>query len=258
MEAIVTAGGMPKPDDPLYAYSQGRPKALIELGGRPMIQWVLDAMGDSANVDRVVVAGLADQHGLTCAKPMAFVPNQGGMLQNIRAGVLKALEINPRAEFVVNVSSDIPATEGGMVDWVIDEALKTEHDLYYSAIARAVMESRYPGSNRSYLKLRDVEVCGGDIHIIRAKLITSHQELWERLLESRKSVVKQAALIGFDTLFLLLIRRLTLGGGVQRVNHRLGIRGRVLLCPYAEIAMDVDKPFQLDIVSADLQRKDLV
>ena len=34
MDCVITAGGVPKPDDPLYVYTQGKPKALLEINGR--------------------------------------------------------------------------------------------------------------------------------------------------------------------------------------------------------------------------------
>ena len=45
MDAIVIAGGIPQPEDPLYTYSHGDSKALIDVAGKPMVQWVLDALG---------------------------------------------------------------------------------------------------------------------------------------------------------------------------------------------------------------------
>jgi hypothetical protein len=33
----------------------------------------------------------------------------------------------------------------------------------------------------------------------------------------------------------------------------LGVRGRILLDPYAETGMDVDKPGQFELVKADLE-----
>lgn len=37
MDAIVTAGGIPKPDEPLYVRTQGQSKALLDVNGKPMI-----------------------------------------------------------------------------------------------------------------------------------------------------------------------------------------------------------------------------
>ena len=142
-----------------------------------------------------------------------------------------------------------------MVDWVIDTALETEDDFYYNLISREVMESRYPGSNRSFVKLKDVEVCGGDLNVVRVAATYGNDELWDKLVSARKNAFKQAALFGFVTLILMLTRRLSLEDAVPRVEKQLGIRGRAILCPYAELAMDVDKPHQFEILQADLDKQ---
>ena len=54
MDCLVLAGGRPAPDHPLYAETRGAPKALIEVGGRPMIEWVLEALRGAASIDRPV------------------------------------------------------------------------------------------------------------------------------------------------------------------------------------------------------------
>lgn len=37
LPAIVIAGGIPKEGEPLYPLSQGKPKALLPIAGKPMI-----------------------------------------------------------------------------------------------------------------------------------------------------------------------------------------------------------------------------
>jgi GTP:adenosylcobinamide-phosphate guanylyltransferase len=258
MDAIVTAGGFPEEDDPLYPFTKGESKALLEIAGRPMIQWVLDALDEAQKVERVVVVGLEREDRIKCDKLVAVVPNQGEMLENIRGGTRKVLEINPNAAYVLSVSSDIPAIRGEMADWTVGSALESQHDLYYSVIPKAVMESRFPHSRRSYVRLKDMDVCGGDMNVFRAELIATEGDMWERIIASRKNALKQAALIGYGTLFLLLLRRLTIQGAVKRAGKRLGIRGRALVSPYAEIGMDVDKPYQLELLRADLESRALV
>src|SRR3972149_4319946 len=140
MDAIVTAGGIPQPDDPLYAYSNGESKALIDVAGKPMIQWVLDALGGARGVDNVIIIGLSPKSNITCKKPLHFISNQGRMLANIVAGVDKALELNRQTKYVLVVSSDIPGIKAGMVDWLIDTSMKTKDDLYYGVVSRPVME----------------------------------------------------------------------------------------------------------------------
>jgi hypothetical protein len=41
----------------------------------------------------------------------------------------------------------------------------------------------------------------------------------------------------------------------QRVSRHLKIRGRAIFCPYAEAGMDADKPFQVDILRRDLEKR---
>ncbi len=255
MDAIVTAGGIPQPGDPLYTYSNGDSKALIDVAGKPMVQWVLDALGDSKKVDNVIVIGLSPKSGLTCKKPLYYISNQGRMLSNIVAGVNKALELNKKNEYVLVVSADIPALKADMVDWLVKTCMETKDDLYYGICPREVMDARYPTSNRTYTKLKDMELCGADINVIHVSMATDHLDTWEQLIGNRKSPLRQAAVIGLDTLFQLFTRQFTLQGLVERASQRIGIKGRVLVWDRAEPCMDVDKPHQLEIMREDMARR---
>jgi GTP:adenosylcobinamide-phosphate guanylyltransferase len=253
MEAVVIAGGKPAPGEPLYPDTQGKYKALLDIAGKPMIQWVLDALSGSKCVEKIILVGLEPDAGPTSAKPIIYLPDQHGMLENIRSGVLKALEINPKSYHILTVSSDIPGITPEIVDWVADTAMQTDHDVYYNVITRQTMEGRYPGSRRSFVRLKDIEVCGGDLNVIRSTTIISHEDLVKRLVDARKSALKQAALLGFDTLFMLLFHLVTLKRAEEIASQRLGVKGRAVVCPYAEVGMDVDKPFQLEIMRRDLE-----
>ena len=254
MDAIVTAGGIPQPDDPLYEYSQGNSKALIDVAGKPMVQWVLDALGDAKKVDRIVIVGLSPKSNLVCKKPLHYISNQGRMLANIVAGVNKVIELNPRTQYLMIVSSDIPTIKGEMVDWLIGTAMKTRDDLYYGVCPREVMEKRFPGSNRTYTKLKDMEVCGADMNIIHVSMATEHLDTWEQLIGNRKSPFRQAAVIGLDTLYQLWRGKFTLQALAERASERIGIKGRAIVWDKAEPCMDVDKAHQLELLRRDLTR----
>lgn len=254
MDAIVTAGGIPQPGEPLYEYTQGQSKALLDVAGKPMIQWVLDALNAAQSVGNVVVVGLPEDCGLIGSKIGGYLPNQGGMLNNIKAGIAKITSLNPEVRHILLVSSDIPTITSEMVDWVVNTAQQTDEDAYYNIIPRETMEKRFPGSKRTYTRFKDIELCGGDMNVVRASLSTN-DEFWEKVIASRKNALKQASLVGFDTLILLLFHAITLEGAVKKVTKRIGLTGRALVCPYAEVGMDVDKPNQLEIVRADLARQ---
>lgn len=255
MDAIVTAGGIPQPQDPLYSYSHGNSKALIDVAGKPMIQWVLDALGDARHVDNVIVMGLSPKSGVTCKKPLHFLSNQGRMLANIVTGVNKSLELNHKNEYVLIVSSDIPTIKPEMVDWLVETCMQTKDDLYYGVCSRELMERRFPDSRRTYTKLKDIQLCGADIHVSHIRMATEHLDTWESLIGNRKSPLKQASIIGLDTFFQVFTRSITLEDLVAKISGRLGIQGRAILWPHAEPCMDVDKPHQLELLRADLERQ---
>ena len=255
MDAVLTAGGIPQPDEPLYSYSKGEAKALIDMAGKPMIQWVLDALSNARTIDRVVLIGLTEKSNLACKKPLTYLSNQGKMLENLKAGTAKVMEINPQAKYVLFVSSDIPSITGEMVDWVVNTCMQTQDALYSTFSRREAMEKRFPASKRTYTPLKDMEVCGGDMNVVRAAIVSENSEFWSKLIEARKNPAAQAAMIGMDIIFKFVFRQLTIDDVIQRVADKLGLKGRAMVCPYPEVGMDVDKPHQLELMRADLAKR---
>ena len=255
MDAVVTAGGIPGPDEPLYPHTQGNPKALLDIGGKPMVQWVLDALSGAKQVENVVLIGLAEESGVTCTKPLYFIPNCNSMIENLLAGINKVAQINPSATRALLVSSDIPGITSEMVDWEINTCLQSDVDLCYTVVKREVIEARYPSSKRTFSRLKDMEVCGGDMNVVKTSVASANKEIWERLVATRKNPIKQAAIIGYDTLLMMVLRRFTLDQAVKNVAARLHMTGTAIVCPYAEVGMDVDKPHQLEMIRADLAER---
>ena len=253
IDAVLTAGGGNKPSDPLYPFTQGKPKALLPIAGKPMVQWVLDALAACDQINRVVVIGLQPEHGLTAgSKVLDYLPDTGNLVDNMRTGLERVLQLNPQANYALGVSADIPGLRAEHVNWLIDTCLQTDHDAYYALIERQVMEARYPTSRRTYTHLKGKVVCGGDMNLFATRLVRNDPALWQRITAARKNVFKQASLIGLEMLFLLAVRQLTIERATQQFSQRLSIRGRVVLCPYAEVGMDVDKPSQYAMMEKDL------
>jgi GTP:adenosylcobinamide-phosphate guanylyltransferase len=256
MDAIVTAGGIPLPEEPLYPATLGQSKAMVDVAGKPMIQWVLDALSEAKTIDNVIIVGLTEKMGLKCSKKMYFVQNQGKMVPNLQAGARKVKEVTPSAKHALMVSSDIPGITGEMVDWVVNTDMQTDLDVYYHVIQREVMEGRYPGCKRTWTHLKGMEVCGGDMNVGGLRLLLGEDtDIWDKITDARKSPLKQAALVGFDTAFLLLTGRLTLEKAETNIMKRLNITGKAIVCPYAEVGMDVDKLFQLELMREDLKKQ---
>ena len=252
MDVILTAGGIPEPDDPLFAITNGLPKALMQIGGQTLIQWSLDALSKAASIDNVVLVGLPAGAEIHYSGKLIRMENQGDLVSNITVAAQKLLENGASSPYALVMASDVPTVQPEILDWLTGQVEQAASDLVYTVVAREVMESRFPDSHRSYIKLKDVAVCGGDINAIRLEKINYDNPIWRRLVDTRKNALKQASLLGFDTLFLVLIRALTLAQTESRVCRKMGIAGKLLLSPYAEIAMDVDKPAQFELLDQEL------
>lgn len=254
VDAVIAAGGVPQPGEPLYPFTQGRSKALLPMGGRPMIQWVLDALSGAACVRSIVVAGLAPNEApLVARQPLGFIPNQGSMIANIEAGARWVLERQPDARWLLAVSSDIPTLKPHMIEWLVQTCLETDHEAYYSLVPHHLMEQRFPGSRRSFFRLKDGRFTGSDMNLLQLALVGHYHPAWQAVVAARKHIGQQARLIGLGTLLLYLTGQLSIAEAEKRVQQRLGIRGRVLVCPFAEIGMDVDRPNQYELLKRELE-----
>ena len=253
--AVVTAGWSPQEDDPLAEYARGGPKAIIPIAGKPMITHVVDALAKSRHVDHIVIVALDPGLGMRFSAPVDYLPDHGELVANARAGIEHAFTHYPDADATLLCGSDVPTITPVIVNDFVAACFRTDHEVYYSVVERSVMEARFPQSRRSYIHLHDGDFAGGDLMLFRTGVNFDHQALMAKLATARKNVLRQARMLGPVIFLRLLTRRLSLAEAERRVQEIFEVRARAVPCPHAEVGMDVDKPFQLEIVRAELEAR---
>jgi molybdopterin-guanine dinucleotide biosynthesis protein A len=128
VDAVILAGGEPDKADPLVEYAQVQKKALIQIAGKEMARYVVEAIAGSSQVGRIFIVGLSPEDGVEFATPVEYVEAAGSMLDNIVAGMERVTEVDPDVERVIVSSADIPLVTTEMVDYFIDTCLETDHD----------------------------------------------------------------------------------------------------------------------------------
>ncbi len=255
-DAIVTAGGDPARDAELLAYVGGAPrKALIPLGDKPLVAHVVDALLGSGRVQRVVVVGLPPEHRPSLGPEVTFLPDTGSMLGNGQAGVEHLQSTGKISERLIAASADVPLITPDVVNGMLDQCLAYDVDFCYNVVEKEVMERAFPGSGRTFVPIEGKRYAGGDINVVRTAVIKGELGKLNEIIGRRKSFWKQLSIVGLDMVFLFLIRRLSIAQVEQRAQKVLGFTGKVVISPYAELAMDVDKPHHLDVVRAAYERR---
>jgi GTP:adenosylcobinamide-phosphate guanylyltransferase len=252
MDCLIMAGGRPSIDDSLYRYSKGRPKALINIAGKAMIAWILEAMIDAKSIESIIVVGIDKLPEF--ADSVEFLPDEGTLIDNVLSGLSWVLNNRPAANSLLFSSSDIPTITGSIVDQITEECSSSEYAIYYPMVPKESMLSRFPSSNRTFVKLSDLEAAGGDLIVVHRQAFDIDLEIWRSITNARKYPWKIARIVGITTLVKLLTRRLSLAEATRKGEELIGHPVKAHVTDIAEIAMDVDKPEQLLVVSEELRK----
>lgn len=224
-------------------------EALIPIAGRPMVQFVIDGLRESGRVGRILLVappGVLEPH--LHGEDLEFVPARGHMVDN----VLAAVERLPLDEKVLIASCDIPLINGQIVSGWIDLCARREADLYYPVVERSVADDRFPGVRRTYVTLKEGTFTGGNLFLANPAMVAPCAPRVRRFMDYRKSPIKLAGLLGWTFIFRLLTKSLRLLELEAKVSQVWGLHGAVVVCPYPEVGIDVDKPSDLQLARTAL------
>lgn len=241
VDAVVLAGGDGAVIDP-----QSRFKGLLPIAGRPMVSWVVDALRAAETVAEIaVVVPSAEDLGPWADSVDKLVVSDGSFLENTLAGV--GAFRNDRQALVT--TGDIPALTAEAIDDFVTRSLATGAQFTYPLIRKEDMLEQFPGSVRSFVKLIDGPVTGGNMMIVNPYLVEQNRRIGQRLFDTRKSAIQMARVIGFRFVIKLAAGRLEVHEVEAKLAELLGGESAAVYTSFASIGADVDKP--VDVVVAE-------
>lgn len=247
IDALVLAGSLNK--GPLRTCSTARYEALIPIGKKPMVEYVVDALLGSSRINRIVVVGPENElKEKFCSNTIRIVSPQGNIVDN----VVKGLAHLPVARRVLVVTGDIPLINTRAIENFIDLCDNQDADLYYPIIPREVLEMSYSSSKRTYVSLKDGVFTGGNVFILNPKVVLRCIPEGEKLIKARKSPLKLCRIVGVMFLIKFLLHSVTLEEAQKKVSNLLDIKGKVVISMDPELGLDVDKPCDLELVNRKL------
>lgn len=247
MEVVILAGA--RNNGALQDYSESPYEAGIVVGGRTLLDYVIESVASLQEIGRLVVVGPEECLGDEArAGVWRVIPPGDGMVENLRRG-LAAL---PGADKVLVVTADIPLLTREAVEDFVARCHAREADVYYPIVEREPIEARFPGVRRTYATLREGTFTGGNIMLLSPEVVIRHTDLIEEAVAVRKNPLRMAKLLGFWFLLKLLAGRLSIAEIERRIERKMRFKGAAIITPYAEIGIDVDKPSDLELVRQTL------
>ncbi|MEW6189230.1 MAG: nucleotidyltransferase family protein [Actinomycetota bacterium] len=249
VDALILAGGTLKGISGEDKIS----KALIEIEGKPMIEYVIDVLKDCPGIGRMVaVISSAASLGTWAQRVDRVLFKDGSLTENIEAG----MEYLGGDQPILVLSSDIPLITPEAISDFLNRCSRKESRVYYPIISREDVEKSFPGVKRTYAVLKDGTFTGGNIALIDPKVIRDNRKLLERFYNLRKSPFQLARALGLRFILKFLFRMLTIAELEDKISHLIQAKGCAIITPYPEIGVDVDKDSDLELVRKILSGKE--
>lgn len=244
MHALVLAGGLNL--GPLRKVSSARYEAEIKIAGRPMIDYVVMALQSVPALEKiVVVCGENILSESEKRKVTAVIQPGKTMLESLNNG-LQALDTEKP---VLVLTADIPLINKEAIEGFLNRCKEKEADVYYSVVPKEVNDRKYPGVQRTYVKLKEGIFTGGNVVLLSPWVIRNHMDILNKAISYRKKPLQLCFLLGWKFLFSLFLGRLTIKQIEARVSKMLKFKAAGVISLFPEVGIDVDKPSDLQLVN---------
>jgi hypothetical protein len=218
-----------------------------------MLARVLNVLAASPGIERLFVV-------LEDAKLLELLPGippctalPGAATPSL--SVLRALDEVGAGLPMLVTTADHALLSAEMIEFFCVAARATKADAVAGLTAAEVIRKAYPDTQRTWLRLRDAHYSGANMFGLMTPEARRAVAFWRRVEQDRKRPWRMIRAFGLGPLLAYLLGRLTLEGAMARASAIIGARVAAIRLPFAEAAIDVDKPADLELVNAILARR---
>lgn len=253
--AIVLAGSRGG-EDALCVATGAPHKAMIPIGGTPMLVRVVETLLGCDAVTEILISiadpalafGLAPVVEAAALGKIRVLRSAGSPSASVLAAMAEVQ--NPRP--LLLTAADHPLLRRDMVEYLISHA-DPKADAVAAVVAQDTIEAAYPETQRTYMRFRGFSFSGANLFLLRGPAAAGVVAFWRHVEANRKSPLRLLSALGPMTVLRFLSGRLDLARALHQLGRKCGAELSVVALPYAEAAIDVDKPEDLALVTRIIQ-----
>jgi GTP:adenosylcobinamide-phosphate guanylyltransferase len=235
--AVVLAGSRPGRD--AFAEQFGEDlKALIPLGGEPMVRRPVRALLESASIARVLVMSQSPER-IGAALPDDRRIEMRESPGTIAETMLRLIS-DPRIAWPVLVTTaDHALLDAATVEEFCGGA--SDADVAIGVVERSNLMRRLPSTRRTWLKFRGGAYTGANLFALKSPEVRPAVELWRSVEQDRKKAWRVLSLLGPAMLALVSLRLVGLDAVLAKLGGRLGLKVKAVKLANPLAGVDVDK-----------------
>jgi GTP:adenosylcobinamide-phosphate guanylyltransferase len=236
-------------DDPMAEAFGVAHKCTIPIAGKSMLQWVLDALRGTAIAAPYVIV-IDDAKAISPAPDLDII----GAENSAPASAIAAIKhIN---QFPVLITTgDHPLLTAAMINHMLQQAETLQADVLVGLATIETIKVAYPETKRTYFNLGGTRVSGCNLFVVKTQAGLKLLERWRDLERNRKKPWKLVGAFGIMPILWFAAGLLTPARAFGHISRKLGITVEPAFLPYAEAAIDVDKPSDHSLAEAILKKR---
>jgi GTP:adenosylcobinamide-phosphate guanylyltransferase len=241
--AVVLAGERAE-RDALRDHTGVACKALLDIGGTPMIRRVIAALEGARAVASIRLSGPTE----------ACVASDPGLSTLIEAGRAswtapgaspstsadEMLRAVPEGQPVLVTTADHPLLDSGIVDRFCHDAAASGCDVVIGLAPYDLVRGTFPDLKKTVLRFRDGQYCGCNLFGFLTDDGRRMADFWRRVERERKKPLVVIGLLGVWAVLRYRMGWLTLDAALSLLSRKVGLRVGAVILPYAHASVDVD------------------
>lgn len=250
------------PTDPV-AKAKGLPhKALVPVLGVPMLLRVVRSLLAGGQIRHITLCldQALNDHGLG-AELDALITDGSVEIAEPQASpsasvahLVDQWQARPDVWPLLITTADHPLLTPAMIEHFSNEASE-DTDFALALATASTIKRDYPDAIRTFYRFSGEGYSGCNLFMLCRPEARAFVVFWQKMERYRKRPWRLVASIGPLLLIRFLLRQLTIEAALNHLSSRIGARAKAVIMPFAEAAIDVDKPSDLTLTETILKTR---